>query len=170
MAKTPAQSTVALARKLIVEAALPHGVETESAFAGAEAAAADSAPYVPTNIPPGISADEVAATSGKIVRREPLDSREEMITEAIILPDLRPAVDVIADNFEISHPLWTDYVSGEPAHQTLVNGIPAVGRIEIIVIGCVEAVVVSGAVSSRFARGPRCDKAFRSILVSQSIR
>lgn len=134
MANEVNRSASALARKLIREAAPGRGTETESAFAGADAtevAAAKRGPYVPGNIPSGFSEDEVVAVSAKIACGESLNEREDMITEAIILPDLRPAVDVIDDDFDIAHPMWTDYVRGTPAHATFAQRIPSVGRIEI---------------------------------------
>lgn len=121
-----------LARKLIGEAALG-GTANESAFTegGAEAAAAEAGPYVPANIPEGFSVDEVTAVADKVARGEALDARDDFITEAIILPDLRPAIDVLGGSYDIDHPLWTDYVRGTAAHTKFTARFPAIGRIEI---------------------------------------
>ncbi|MET0293530.1 MAG: DNA/RNA non-specific endonuclease, partial [Phenylobacterium sp.] len=65
-----------------------------------------------------------------IIRHDELDDREAFITEAIIIPDKRPAVDIVDGDFAITHPLWTDYAAA-PAHARFKAAIPSVGRIEL---------------------------------------
>jgi endonuclease G, mitochondrial len=62
--------------------------------------------------------------------REP--SGEELhALEAIILPDLRPAIDIVDGTFKVTHPLWRQ-LSDKPAlKQRIVETIPSVGRIEL---------------------------------------
>ncbi|MGH6786647.1 MAG: DNA/RNA non-specific endonuclease [Novosphingobium sp.] len=132
MAKRSDNSASDLARKLIGEAAGGGRVSESAGFpGGAEEAAAAAGPYVPANIPEGFSTDEVVAVSDKIGRGEALGPREDYITEAIILPDLRPAIDVLGGSYDTDHPQWRDYVRGTPAHAVFTARIPAVGRIEI---------------------------------------
>lgn len=96
-----------------------------------EAARVAAADYVPHAVPPEISADEVAHVARKAVADEPLDEREGFIAEAIIFPDLRPSIDIVAGDFAIDHPAWTDYVAGTSAHANFVRAIPSVGRVEL---------------------------------------
>ncbi|WP_027229482.1 DNA/RNA non-specific endonuclease [Phyllobacterium sp. UNC302MFCol5.2] len=51
--------------------------------------------------------------------------------EAIILPDLRPAIDIVDNTFTVTHPLWRR-LSDDAAIRTRIEGvIPSIGRIEL---------------------------------------
>ena len=80
---------------------------------------------------PGHLQDAVDGAVEKIARGGPLSAEEQFVTEAIIIPDRRPAIDILASgDFHVDHPLWLDYDSG-----TLKENIKAVssavGRIEL---------------------------------------
>ena len=97
-----------------------------------DAAVAAVGAYVPHRVPEGFSLDEVAQVMRKVAEDgEDLTPRETFITEAIIIPDLRPAIDVVGGDFTIDHPAWPDYAAGTPAHARFVNAMPCVGRIEL---------------------------------------
>ena len=73
----------------------------------------------------------IARTIDKIATNRPLDPEESFAIEAIIIPDQRPVLDVLAGNrFTTDHLLWQDLLSGAP-HQSLSKSIPAVGRVEL---------------------------------------
>ncbi|MBV2150308.1 phospholipase D-like domain-containing protein [Sphingobium yanoikuyae] len=107
------------------------GVMAESTATLAEAAYHVAGRYEPHDVPSDISADEITNVARKAVADEPLDEREGFIAEAIILPDLRPAIDIIGGDFTIDHPAWRDYGADTPAHANFVQAIPSVGRIEL---------------------------------------
>src|SRR5207247_4883007 len=66
----------------------------------------------------------------KISTGDPLDPHEQFALEAIIIPDKRPAVDIVHGNYRIVHPLWTRFNTGEiKAH--IKKAIPSVGRDEL---------------------------------------
>lgn len=78
-----------------------------------------------------VDAPLVARTIDKIATNKPLDPEESFAIEAIIIPDQRPVLDVLAGNrFTTDHLLWQDLMSGKP-HQRLGKSIPAVGRVEL---------------------------------------
>lgn len=58
------------------------------------------------------------------------DPRGMAALEAIVLPRLRPVIDVIQNDFAITDPLWSHLASGAPAAH-LRRAIPAVGRVEL---------------------------------------
>lgn len=118
-------------RDLLGAAEIGSGAMAESAGVVEEAARVAAANYVPYSVPPEMSADEVASVARKAVADEQLDAREGFIAEAIILPDLRPAIDIVSGDFTIDHPAWMDYVAGTPAHANFVRAIPSVGRVEL---------------------------------------
>lgn len=105
----------------MAESLAPDGDQAEMAAQG----------YVPKNLPPEISADEVASVARKAAIAATLDPRELVIAEAIIYPDLRPAIDILSGEFTIDHQFWPDYKTGQPAHANFVKSIPSVGRVEI---------------------------------------
>jgi endonuclease G len=74
----------------------------------------------------------VDRTVNKIADRRPLDPAELFALEAIIIPDKRPVLDVLAGNiFSTDHPLWQDLTTGDPL-SNLQHALPAVGRVELI--------------------------------------
>jgi endonuclease G len=51
--------------------------------------------------------------------------------EAIILPKIRPVLDVIDGNFQTDHPLWDKLNNDQSIRDRLHRAIPAIGRIEL---------------------------------------
>ncbi|MGE3873860.1 MAG: DNA/RNA non-specific endonuclease [Parvibaculaceae bacterium] len=51
--------------------------------------------------------------------------------EAIILPDLRPAVDIVDGTFLMTHPLWRRLSDDAAVKNRIVGTIPSIGRIEL---------------------------------------
>ncbi|ESQ92604.1 DNA/RNA non-specific endonuclease [Asticcacaulis benevestitus] len=92
------------------------GAETEIAPAG----------YVPDDLKP-----LVQKTVEKIAARRPLEAAETFALEAIIIPDKRPVLDVLAGNtFATDHPLWKHLLDDAPRN-IIRQAIPAVGRVEL---------------------------------------
>lgn len=91
-------------RDLLGGTAIQSGVMAESVGGVEEAARVAAAGYVPHSVPQEAYADEVAHVARKAVADEPLDEREGFIAEAIILPDLRLAIDIVAGDYAIDHP------------------------------------------------------------------
>lgn len=125
------------ARSLLARAAPGGPVRTETAGIGrteelAEMLTPSLELLVPRMAPKGISLDEVTAVAKKLLSSDELTPHETFITEAIIIPDLRPAVFVTAGDYAIDHPAWPDYVPGTLAHANFLRAIPSVGRIELI--------------------------------------
>jgi endonuclease G len=80
-------------------------------------------------MPHEIDAAKVAAQ--KINMGRELTPPEQFALEAIIIPDKRPAIDIIGGAFHISHPLWTHFETDPAIKQRLLRVIPSVGRIEL---------------------------------------
>jgi Trypsin-like peptidase domain len=66
----------------------------------------------------------------KISTGDPLNPHEQFALEAIIIPDKRPAVDIIDGDYRIIHPLWTSFNTGE-IKAKIKKAIPSVGRVEL---------------------------------------
>ena len=61
-----------------------------------------------------------------------LSPDEQFALEAIIIPDKRPALDIVNDDYKrITHPDWTRWESNAGIRQRLRQVIPSVGRIEL---------------------------------------
>ena len=75
--------------------------------------------------------DAAKAAAQKINTGRELTPPEQFALEAIIIPDKRPAVDIIGGDFHISHPLWTHFETDPAIKQRLLRVIPSVGRIEL---------------------------------------
>lgn len=134
LTRAPAAS---FARSLLARSAPGGAMLTESAGLEAtgevaEALAPSVEELVPASVPEGFSRDEVTAVALKVLTSDALDSREQFITEAIIIPDLRPAVLVRNGDFAVDHPAWSDYVPGTAAHGLFRQALPKVGRIELV--------------------------------------
>ena len=137
MTQDSSKSVAGFALSLMARSAPGGGVKTESAGFGsqpdlAEALAPSAEQFVPRTLPSGLSRDEVASVASKVIGGEPLSSRETYLAEAIIIPDLRPAVLVQDNDFTIDHAAWSDYVAGTPEHARLAAALPSVGRIELV--------------------------------------
>jgi len=67
---------------------------------------------------------------GKLDRDRPLDPAERFHLEAIILPDLRPVLDILDGSYRSGHHLWTDL--NDPEVRSRIEArIPGVGRIDL---------------------------------------
>lgn len=83
------------------------------------------APY-PTEM-----AESVDRTLEKIGKRKRLDAAEGFALEAIIIPDKRPAINILdKGQFVIDHPLWTHFAQGA-IRDRIKRALPAIGRIEL---------------------------------------
>ena len=82
---------------------------------------------------PGQSDDVKRAVSGLEaieLGRDP--SQEELYgLEAIILPDLRPAIDIVDNTFTVTHPLWRRLSEDAAIRARIEAVIPSIGRIEL---------------------------------------
>ena len=82
---------------------------------------------------PGPSEDVKRAVSGLEaieLGRDP--SQDELYgLEAIILPDLRPAIDIVDNTFAVTHPLWRRLSEDAVIRARIEAVIPSIGRIEL---------------------------------------
>src|SRR5881396_1917298 len=100
MANESRFSTARFARSLMVRHAAPELVTEGVRFGAPEAPAGLAADavepkveeLVPQRLPEGVSRDQVADVARKVLRTDDLSADESFIAEAIIIPDLRPAV------------------------------------------------------------------------------
>jgi endonuclease G, mitochondrial len=85
--------------------------------------------------PPETIPDEhlgaVESAARKSITDEPLTPAEQFALEAIIIPDKRPAVDVVNGDFVVTHPLWTKFSTDAAIHARLKGALPSIGRIEL---------------------------------------
>lgn len=137
MANDKEPPAAGFARTLLAKAAPGRWRRTEAAGlqpAGelAEAVGPSVQELVLRSVPEGFSRDEVEAVARKLLVTHELSPRENFVTEAIIIPELRPAVIVAGDDYAIDHSAWTDYAAGTSAHSNFRRAIPSVGRIELI--------------------------------------
>src|SRR5688500_7311862 len=74
-----------------------------------------------------------AAQSGieSVLRDRDVAPDEQAGMEALIIPKLRPAIDVIDGKFNVTHELWTHLSSNNAVRQRIEGIIPSVGRIEL---------------------------------------
>ena len=73
----------------------------------------------------------VESAARKSMTDEPLTPNEQFALEAIIIPDKRPAVDVVNGDFVVTHPLWTRFSTDAAIHARLKDALPSIGRIEL---------------------------------------
>ncbi len=59
-----------------------------------------------------------------------LNASEQFALEAIIIPDKRPAIDIVNNDYKVDHPDWLDF-NLDPTHTALCRAFPSIGRIEI---------------------------------------
>jgi endonuclease G len=118
------------ARALVLRDDVEESIDIEALNTPGASDAKAVAALMPARVPEGYDQAEIAKVAEKVVRADPLDAREQFLTEAIIIPDKRPAVDVIDGGFTVDHPLWLDYNEGT-AHANLVKALPSIGRIEL---------------------------------------
>ncbi len=83
----------------------------------------------------GASNDELESldrADGKLKRGEALEFGDTFALEAIILPDQRPVVDVIHDNFhEPTQQRWS-FLGKQPTKKRIVDALPAIGRVDLV--------------------------------------
>ncbi|HEX6903316.1 MAG TPA: DNA/RNA non-specific endonuclease [Thermoanaerobaculia bacterium] len=72
----------------------------------------------------------VRNTLEKLASNRELTPPEEFALEAIIIPDKRPAIDVVNGDFAVQHPLWLHYGT-DPIRSTLRRVLPSIGRVEV---------------------------------------
>lgn len=63
--------------------------------------------------------------------REALSPEELACVEAIIIPDKRPAFDVVDGRFTVTQDLWARLTDDDAVHVRLLAAIPRIGRIEL---------------------------------------
>src|SRR6478736_3216572 len=84
--------------------------------------------------PEAVPAEHRKAVEGvakKLMTDEGLTPHEQFALEAIIIPDKRPAVDVVNGDFVVTHPLWTKFSTDAAIHARLKGALPSIGRIEL---------------------------------------
>ena len=102
---------------------------------GQEAAAGDDVPRALervsqlTSVPPE-TVDAAHGAARKMRTGEPLSSSEQFALEAIIIPDKRPAIDIVNGDYNVQHPDWISF-NDEPIKSNLRRIIQSVGRIEL---------------------------------------
>ncbi|CAN7738207.1 DNA/RNA non-specific endonuclease [Mesorhizobium amorphae] len=69
-------------------------------------------------------------TLEKLARGEVLDRRERYHLEAVIIPDKRPAIDIVQGDFTTRHPDWLS-LNDADVKQRLKSTFPSIGRIEL---------------------------------------
>jgi endonuclease G, mitochondrial len=80
---------------------------------------------------PGIDAGTFRRVAEKLARGDDLDPSEEFITEAIIIPDKRPVVDILDGDYRLAHELWMHYETDAAIRQRLRTAIRSIGRVEL---------------------------------------
>ena len=82
----------------------------------------------------GIEAPQARAASAGLKsvlsRREP-SAEEAAGLEALIIPKLRPAIDIVDGKFNSQHRLWTHLSSNDAIRNRIEEAIPSIGRIEL---------------------------------------
>ncbi len=64
-------------------------------------------------------------------RGEALSPQQSNGLEAIIFPEIRPAIDIIGGSYESNHPLWIKLTDDKTIRTRIESKIPFVGRIEL---------------------------------------
>lgn len=70
------------------------------------------------------------SAAAKVMTGEALSPREQFALEAIIIPDKRPAIDIVDGDYNIGHPLWTHF-NGADIKAKLRPTFTSIGRIEL---------------------------------------
>src|SRR4051794_8337049 len=82
--------------------------------------------------PEAVKQRQLAADAVKAVKADRLPSPEQAAaTEAIILPKIRPVLDVIDGDFHTDHPLWQKLNTDAAIRKNLEKAILSVGRLEL---------------------------------------
>ncbi|HEX4912489.1 MAG TPA: hypothetical protein VFV51_00960, partial [Vicinamibacterales bacterium] len=73
-----------------------------------------------------------AAEAIEAIEQDRLPTPEQQAgAEAIILPKIRPVLDVVDGDFQTDHPLWVKLNTDDAIRTRLKAAIPAIGRIEL---------------------------------------
>ena len=72
----------------------------------------------------------VRSTLDKLETGQELSPPEEFALEAIIIPDRRPAIDVVGGDFAVQHPDWLHFGSGAIKAE-IRKALPSIGRVEV---------------------------------------
>jgi endonuclease G len=78
--------------------------------------------------------EQLHEAAGKAVEKtrtnQPLNPNEQFALEAIIIPDKRPAVRILNNDYQVAHPLWQHFNQG-PIKDSICRMLPSVGRIDL---------------------------------------
>lgn len=99
-----------------------------------EGAAADAAVPPLTTMAaaaPRVPPDTVRRATEKLATGADLDPEEQFVTEAIIIPDKRPAVLVQDGDYRVAHHLWTHFDQDPAIRQRFRDAIRSIGRVEL---------------------------------------
>jgi DNA/RNA endonuclease G (NUC1) len=67
----------------------------------------------------------------RLARRDEITPDDEFTLEAIVLPELRPAIDVIDGDFTITDPLWSHLDTDAARHAAIRATLSSIGRIDL---------------------------------------
>jgi endonuclease G, mitochondrial len=73
----------------------------------------------------------LGTTLEKVTDRRELSSGEQFILEAIIIPDKRPVIDIINDDFTVLHPIWAHFSADAAFKANIQRALPSIGRVEV---------------------------------------
>jgi endonuclease G len=88
----------------------------------------ESVPAVPTA--PRAQVRRARTAVEKLAGGRELTPAERFTLEAIVIPDQRPAIDIVDGDFTVDHPLWSHF-AGQVVRAVLRRVITSIGRIEL---------------------------------------
>lgn len=80
---------------------------------------------------PQTKAKRAQAAVQKLAQGKEISDEEHFLIEAIIIPDKRPAIDIVDGSFSVQHPLWLKYNIDKTVEDNIERAIRGVGRIEV---------------------------------------
>jgi len=72
----------------------------------------------------------VRSTLDKVAAGRELSPPEQFALEAIIIPDQRPAIDIVDGDFTVTHPLWQHFAA-DPIKPQIKAALSSIGRVEV---------------------------------------
>ncbi|PND27624.1 serine protease [Sinorhizobium sp. M4_45] len=81
--------------------------------------------------PPAVRQETVRSATEKLAQGAELNPEELFATEAIIIPDKRPAIDIQDGDYRITHELWRHFEHDLAVKQRLRDAIASIGRVEL---------------------------------------
>lgn len=75
-----------------------------------------------------VNPDSLRRAAEKLATDQEMTPEEAFVIEAIIIPDLRPAIDIQDGRYSVAHKSWLHF-NGDPIRRNILAAIPAVGRI-----------------------------------------